>query len=575
MAMKIRNRFLLSIMMVILSVLASAVFMMSSGMLRLQERSLALTVKSMDSLTTKNIDISRKVLTKAGERYVEMNSATAATQLRFMLNTFKKPFDYAVLRSNPEIRKIATREIRGFGKKASVVGHMDMLDTNGDAVIHSNPSIEGENYIKWEKKFPSMWELVKRSFRENKVNGYYTFLDKNNNPVKKYMSLTRVKDTPFIICAVVEISEFFLPVHKIIKHIESDEKKRANMELKTVSARIMNKISRASMITAAVLFLFGALLALWQSATLAKPIKELSKQAQLIGDGDFSAKVAEKGAMEMRLLARSFNNLGTELTEYIENLKMETAHREAIESEIKVARGIQEALIPSVFPPFPDKREFDLFASLTPAKEVSGDFYDFFMISDQTVALVIADVSGKGLPAAIFMAVTRTLIRNLCMNSNEKVSPSEIMRKANQYLCVDNDACMFVTTFIAYYNFKTGEFSYANAGHNPFIILRKNEKPKSLGVLADYPLGIVPKHKFSKGEWQLAPGEAILVYTDGITEATAPDGSMFGELRLLDFLEKSTNASPKEIVESLVEDVLKFQNNERFDDVTVLMLKRS
>ena len=573
--MKIRNRFLLSIMMAILSVLASAVFMMSRGMRRLQERSLALTVKSVDSITAQNIDISRKVLTRAGERYVEMNSSTAATQLRFMLNAFKKPFDYSILRSNPEIRKIATREIRGFGKTASVAGHMDMFDTNGDAVIHSNPSVEGENYIRWEKKFPSMWQLVKRSFRENKVNGYYTFLDKNNNPVKKYMSLTRVRGTPFIICAVVEIREFFLPVHKMIKQIESDEKKRANNELKTVSMKIMDEISRASMITAAILLLFGILLALWQSATLAKPIKELSKQAKLIGDGDFSAKVAEKGALEMRLLARSFNDLGTELTEYIENLKLETANREAIESEIKVARGIQEALIPSVFPPFPEKKGFDLFASLTPAKEVSGDFYDFFMINDNTLALVIADVSGKGLPAAIFMAVTRTLIRNLCMHGDEKESPSEIMRKANQYLCVDNDACMFVTTFIAYYNFESGELTYANAGHNPFIILREGKEPESLGVLADFPLGIVPEHDFAVGEWRLAAGEAILMYTDGVTEATAPDGSMFGEPRLMDFLKKIAHASSRKIVESLVEDVLEFQNDERFDDVTVLMLKRS
>lgn len=573
--MKIRNRFLLSLLMVTLSVLASAVFMMSRGMRRLQEQSLALTVKSVDSITTKNMDVSRRVLTRAGERYVEMTSATAATQMRFMLNAFKKPFDYSILRSNSEIRKIATREIRGFGKTAPVAGRMDMLDTNGEAVIHSNPSIEGKNYLEWKNKFPEMWELVKRSFRENKVNGYYTFLDNNNKPVKKYMSLTRVKGTPFIICAVVEIRDFFLPVHKMIKKIEVEEKKRANMKLKTVSLKIMNDISSASAITAGVLLLFGILLALWQSESLAKPIRELSKQAKLIGDGDFSAKVAEKGAMEMRLLARSFNNLGTELTDYIENLKIETATREAIESEIKVARGIQEALIPSVFPPFQDKCEFDLFASLTPAKEVSGDFYDFFMMNDKTVALVIADVSGKGLPAAIFMAVTRTLIRNLCMNSGENESPSAIMKKANQYLCADNDACMFVTTFIAYYNLETGKFTYSNAGHNPFIILKENQKPQSLGVLSDFPLGIVPEHDFAKGDWALEPGDAIFMYTDGVSEATAPDGSMFGEQRLLDFLKKTEHNSPREIIESLVENVLKFQNNERFDDVTVLMLKRS
>ena len=574
MAMKIRNRFLVSLLMLTFALLAASALVSIRGMRRLEKETLSLAVASVNSITIKNIELSQDVLTRAGERFVEMNSSTAAIQLCYILSNLKKPVNYSYLRSSKEIREIATSEIRGFGKKAKIAGRMDLLDMNGEAVIHVNPSVEGKNYRDWAGKFPEMWRLVKLSFTTSHVSGYYTFIDANNRPVRKFMSLSRVEGTPFIVCAVVEIKDFFSPVHKIIKNIDQDEKKHANADLKSASKLIMRDLFRSGAIAAGGLFLLGLLMALWQSETLAAPIRRLAKQAESIGDGDFSARVAEAGASETRLLARSFNNLGAELAEYVDNLKKETAAREAIESEIKVARGIQEALIPRVFPPFPDIREFELHASLTPANEVSGDFYDYFMIDDDTLVLVVADVSGKGLPAAIFMAVTRTLIRNLCMNNDSAASPSEIMRKANQYLCIDNDACMFVTTFIACYKFKTGEITYANAGHNPFIAIKNDNTIESKGVLSDFPLGIVAEHDFSEGKTTLTEGEAMLIYTDGITEATAPDGAMFGEKRLLSFLAANAGASPSSAIESLVAEVLNFQNEERFDDITVLMVRR-
>ncbi|NOY75151.1 MAG: HAMP domain-containing protein, partial [Kiritimatiellaeota bacterium] len=384
MAMKIRNRLLVSMLMLTFALLAAAVFLTVRGMERLKKEILTLAVENADSITESNIELSHRVLAKAGERFVEMNSAATAVQLRYMLSTWEKPLKYSKLRANAEIREIATGEIKGFGEKAVVAGRMDLLDLNGEAVIHSNPSIEGKLYRDWKNKFPEMWSLVKRSFTIPNVSGYYTFIDADNHPVRKFMSLSRVRGTPFIVCAVVEIRDFFTPAQKKIRTIEAEAKKRADLNMRRASKTILDDIFRSGAVAAGLLLLFGVLLALWQSKTLASPIRELAKQAEAIGDGDFSAKVAEKGALETRLLARSFNDLGAELAEYMENLKRETAAREAMESEIKVARGIQEAMIPRSERPFPDRPEFDLFASLTPAKEVSGDFYDYFQLDDET-----------------------------------------------------------------------------------------------------------------------------------------------------------------------------------------------
>jgi sigma-B regulation protein RsbU (phosphoserine phosphatase) len=207
-----------------------------------------------------------------------------------------------------------------------------------------------------------------------------------------------------------------------------------------------------------------------------------------------------------------------------------------------------------------------------PAKEIAGDFYDFFLLSPDVLSLLIADVSGKGIPAAMFMAVTRTIIRNL---EKEGMSPAQILDRANELLCEDNPQSMFVTIFIAHYNTKTGQLLYANGGHNPPYRLSEDGTLHEFECATEPMMGVFEGQEYSDKEVALDPGDYLVLYTDGVTEAHAPDGHMFGEERFENLLHGHASESPEKICKDVLETVDNFQMQHRFDDVTLLILRRN
>ena len=222
-----------------------------------------------------------------------------------------------------------------------------------------------------------------------------------------------------------------------------------------------------------------------------------------------------------------------DLNQSLTDFAAATKAKESVESELRHARQIQESLLPRVFPPFPDRTEFDLYAKNAPAKDVAGDFYDFFFLDEDHLAVLIADVSGKGVPAALFMAVNRTLMKTVCRKG---VGPAESLRAANEILSRDNDACMFTTMFLAVFNVRTGGLTYANAGHNPPVIVSRDRTLRTLESMGDVFLGVETGVSYHEGRTRLEPGDLLMLYTDGVTEAAAPDGSFFGEERLAGFM---------------------------------------
>ncbi len=242
------------------------------------------------------------------------------------------------------------------------------------------------------------------------------------------------------------------------------------------------------------------------------------------------------------------------------------------ESELMVASKIQENSLPSIFPPFPDRPEIDIYASMTPAKEVGGDFYDFFMIDRDHLAIVIADVSGKGIPAALFMMVAKTLIKNQTMMGT--IDPGEIFEKVNDQLCEGNRAEMFVTAFLGILSLSTGTLSYCNAGHEypalkrtdgVFEIIRERHFP---------PLATMEDLAYRSKELLLNPGDILFVYTDGVTEATNSHKELFGLERMLDALNKATVGVPEVIDVCVRQDIMAFVGDaEQFDDITMLSFK--
>ena len=266
------------------------------------------------------------------------------------------------------------------------------------------------------------------------------------------------------------------------------------------------------------------------------------------------------------------------IVEYVQifNSVKQTAERmrserekERIGAELNVATQIQADMLPSIFPPFPERMEFDLYASMHPAKEVGGDFYDFFLIDDDHIALVMADVSGKGVPAALFMVIAKTLIKNHAQLG--EYSPSKVLSQANEQLCEGNEAELFVTVWLAIIEISTGKGLAANAGHEHPALRHKDGQFELVKYRHSPAVATMEGMRFREHEFQLLPGDSLFVYTDGVPEATNADDELFGEARLLQALNLDPGALPKSMLQNVKDAVDTFVGDApQFDDLTML-----
>ncbi len=290
-----------------------------------------------------------------------------------------------------------------------------------------------------------------------------------------------------------------------------------------------------------------------------------SREFTLNIENDFYTKRKD----EVGALAASFVYMFRELQKNINQLVATTVAKEKIESELSVARDIQLGILPKIFPPYPDRGEFDLHAYLEPAREVGGDLYDFFLLDDDHLCISIGDVSGKGVPAALFMAITKTLIQTYC---EIKKSISEIMTKINDVLSKDNPNCMFVTLFIGILNIKTGEFKYANAGHNPPLI-KSGERVFFQKGLSGPVAGAMERLEFKELSFTLKKGDVLFLYTDGVTEAMNSKEELYSGERLQMLIGSFKGNHAKDIIETVNHDIKIFTGEEpQYDDITMLSL---
>ncbi len=244
---------------------------------------------------------------------------------------------------------------------------------------------------------------------------------------------------------------------------------------------------------------------------------------------------------------------------------------ERISTELNVANHIQTSMLPNLFPAFPDHDEFDIYASMTPAKEVGGDFYDFFMVDERHLAVVIADVSGKGVPAALFMVIGKTLIKD---HTTPDKDLSKVFTKVNELLCQSNSEGLFITAFEGVLDLDTGDFVYVNAGHDAPFICRKDGFYEPLSVKPGFVLAGMEGMKFTEGKITLGEGDKLFHYTDGVTEATNVDNVLYGKERLLLVLNKNKEQNPKETLSSVKIDIDDFVGEApQFDDITMLCVE--
>lgn len=308
------------------------------------------------------------------------------------------------------------------------------------------------------------------------------------------------------------------------------------------------------------------------SGSITRPLRALARSTKDIAEGNLDFKLPPiKSKDEVGRLAGSFIYMKDSLKEYIKELTETTAVKERMESELKIACDIQMEMLPKVFPPFPERNEFTIHAVLEPAREVGGDLYDFFFIDDDRLCFIIGDVSGKGVPAALFMAMTITLIKAV---AKEIKSPDEILSRVNIELSNNNDSSMFVTLFCGILNIQTGEVCYSNAGHNPPLIIRNEKEAEFLSGAASTILGIYEDTVYKKEKIILRPGDTIYMYTDGVTEAFNKEGEMFSEERL----QREVFAHRKESVDELARKTLQHVKAystgiPQSDDITILVLR--
>jgi serine phosphatase RsbU (regulator of sigma subunit) len=243
---------------------------------------------------------------------------------------------------------------------------------------------------------------------------------------------------------------------------------------------------------------------------------------------------------------------------------------ERIGAELNVATQIQESMLPCIFPAFPHRAEFDIYASMQPAKEVGGDFYDFFLVDENTLAVVMADVSGKGVPAALFMVIAKTLIKNNAQNGQ---SPKEVFETVNNLLCENNDAGMFVTAFLGYLDIPSGRFTYVNAGHN-YPLIRAGGSFEWLKTKPGFILAGMEDTFYKQHEMTLRPGDELFLYTDGVTEAFNNENELFGDPRLLEVANSYLGLPLREFTISIKREIDKFaQGAEQADDITMLVIR--
>jgi phosphoserine phosphatase RsbU/P len=335
-----------------------------------------------------------------------------------------------------------------------------------------------------------------------------------------------------------------------------------------VQAAIQNRIRLATVVSGLVLLL-GSVIAIFCAKTISRPIVDLTEMTRRIAGGDFTQRIAISARNEIGTLAASFNEMARRLNESIEHLKETTAAKERIERELQIAHEIQMSMVPKIFPPFPDRSEFDIFAALVPAKEVGGDLYDFFFIDDDHLCFAVADVSGKGVPASLFMAVTKTLFRATAGNGG---TPGEILARLNTDICRDNESCMFVTFFCGILNIRTGQVDYSNGGHNlPYY--RHGDGVSPLENFGGIALGLVQQSPYTAGQMVLRPGEALLLYTDGVTEAMDLSRTLYSDERLEQFLGTNRGSAARQIIGDLISDVRHFAGDApQSDDITILAL---
>ena len=322
-----------------------------------------------------------------------------------------------------------------------------------------------------------------------------------------------------------------------------------------------------------VVFLLAVNGSLVLASRVVKPLEHMTRRINSLSGSDQAFEMEEvyRTDDEIEILAESFASLSKKTRDYIAQITQITAEKERIGTELALATRIQADMLPNIFPAFPERPDFDVYATMDPAKEVGGDFYDFFLIDETHLGLVVADVSGKGVPAALFMMISKILVQNYAMTGR---SPAEVLRAVNEQICSNNREEMFVTVWFGILDTATGTITAANAGHEYPALMQSGGRFELVKNRHGFVIGALNGVRYREYELSLTPGTKLFLYTDGVPEATNAANEMFGTERMLEALNREPGASPETLLRHVREAVDGFVlDAEQFDDLTMLCLE--
>ena len=346
-----------------------------------------------------------------------------------------------------------------------------------------------------------------------------------------------------------------------------------DIHMELIVSTLVSYVLRAAIICSGLLVVFCVFYWFLLRRILLRPIAIIRQNAFDFANSD--AQLTDtleqiQTGDELQELAQSVSTMEHDIIEYIAHVQHVTAEKERIGAELDIATHIQSSMLPCIFPAFPDRKEFDVYASMNPAKEVGGDFYDFFMVDDRHLAIVMADVSGKGVPAALFMVIGKTLIKD---HTQPEISLGVVFSDVNNLLCASNSEGMFITAFEGVLDLVTGEFRYVNAGHEVPFLYREGSF-QAYKIKPGFVLAGMEGIRYSEGVLTLEPGDKIFQYTDGVTEATNGHNELYRMERLDAVLNRNSERTPDEIINSVKEDIDRFVGDApQFDDITMLCLE--
>ncbi|MBR4626950.1 MAG: serine/threonine-protein phosphatase [Ruminococcus sp.] len=398
-----------------------------------------------------------------------------------------------------------------------------------------------------------LWGAVKNGSRENgtldgysdgyghMLNGYRVIFDSNDKPVG-------------LICVEIDVSRINVELNRYLRTV------------------ILIASSFVAVVILAYLFntqrfLTGPIERIAESSdSFVRKMQANTEPEELVFD---EVRIRSNG--ELRVLADNVKSLADSVASYMTNLKAATAEKERISTELELATRIQESMLPHIFPPYPDRHEFDIYAMMEPAREVGGDFYDFFLIDNDHLCLVMADVSGKGIPAALFMMISKIILQSCAMLGQ---SVSDILTKTNEALCSNNQVEMFVTVWLGILEISTGRLTCANAGHEYPVLKQKGGEFALYKDKHSFAVGGMEGIRYKEYTLQLEPGDKLFLYTDGVPEATDDKQQMFTTERMIAALNKEPDAKPEVLLENVRKAVSGFvKDAEQFDDLTMLCIE--